>query len=733
MALQFSPTESNMATVKLGADLYEVEDIHGVTEGLTGSGNLNYLVLQSGQTDEMRRTADPFDIRQGNLWFPEGNLSSLGANPHGLQQVGLGDAYGTNPAYDANDRGGNHLINGGLDSRSSTSTFDSLNSYISATDHDSSRLDIQNSSNRELSGVFETIRGNGNDGINGNDGNGHDGTDGRDGRDGKDGVSPEPPHDPPTPDPDPVPDSDTDLNVHLNDGLINGNIGVLLDPVEKLVGDIDIDINNSLDLSPVLTGNLPNIGLGIDALLLGTHLPLINTAPILNPVTDNVNGLLDTLHPITVPVLDTVTSLLPDQVTDILSGMNSDGDHDLVLNLGDNILNLPLIQGSLEIPLDLLESITGDIDLTLSPDLTLLSNGTLAGLGLGGVFNGAALPELQIPDLLNTVGETDSLLNTVIDQSQGLDGGLLDPLAAPVDFVQDGIGALADPLDDVLNPVLQPVADLLDPLQNLGGHGSDILNGLIDNIDDASNIENDIAGTLDPVGDLLGGMQDQLADVGHILDQPFDALDQVGTAVADIASPVIDALLNDNDNPGDTDLTIHTGIEATDVITGIVAGAVNLDPVEAVTGDIDIDISAGLSALTGGANAGALADTIIHVDPAEGLLNELADNLLGALTGDGSGQGSTPHALDLPVIDAGAGIGAGAGLPLPTVHGTDSLSDLAQTVQGTVGAVTGGAALPGGAQVPTLPDPVGHLAEGLSGVVDHGHGAVHHALGGLFG
>lgn len=732
MVLQFSPAEGNMATVKLGADLYEVDDIHGVTEGLTGSGNLNYLVLQSGQTDEIRRTADPFDIRQGNLWFPEGNLSTLNANPHGLQQAGLSDGYGTNPAYAQDDRGSTHLLNDSLDSRSSAGSFDSLNSYISATDHDSSRLDIQNSSERDFSSVLERIRGNGNDGLNGNDGNGHDGTDGRDGRDGKDGVSPEPPNDPPIPDPDPDPDTDTDLNLHLHDGLVNGDIGVLLDPVEKLVGDIDIDINNSVDLSPVLSGHLPNIGLGVDALLLGTHLP-IDAAPALTPLTDKVNGLLDALSPIIAPVLDTVTSLLPDQITDILTGMNGDGDHDLVLNVGrDNILNLPLIQGGLEIPLDPVEAIAGDIDLTLSPDLTLLSDGSLVGLGLGGVFNGAALPEIQIPDLTNTVGETDALLNTVIDQAQGLDGGLLDPLATPIDFAQDVIGTLANPLDDVLNPVLQPAADLLDPLQGLGGHGADIVNGLIDNLDGASNIEHDIAGTLDPVGDILGNIQDQLADAEHGLDVPFDALNQAATGVSDIASPVIDAFLNGNNTSGDTDLTIHTGIEATDAITGMAAGAVNLDLVETITGDIDIDINANLNALTNGANAAALADANIYVDPAEGLLNELSDNLLGAITGDGLGQGSTPHTLDLPVIDTGAGVGAGAGLPLPTVHGMDSLSDLTHAVQGAAGAATGGV-LPGGAQVPTLPDPVGHLAEGLSGVVDSGHGAVHHALGGLFG
>ena len=64
MALQFNLSDGNASTlaqiegdpgaVKLDADFYHVDDIHGVTEGLTGSGNLNYLVLQARQTDEAR-------------------------------------------------------------------------------------------------------------------------------------------------------------------------------------------------------------------------------------------------------------------------------------------------------------------------------------------------------------------------------------------------------------------------------------------------------------------------------------------------------------------------------------------------------------------------------------------------------------------------------------------------------------------------------------------------------
>src|SRR5690606_6548105 len=38
---------------KLDADQYMVSDLDGVTEGLFGSGNMNFLMMQSAQTNEL--------------------------------------------------------------------------------------------------------------------------------------------------------------------------------------------------------------------------------------------------------------------------------------------------------------------------------------------------------------------------------------------------------------------------------------------------------------------------------------------------------------------------------------------------------------------------------------------------------------------------------------------------------------------------------------------------------
>lgn len=824
MVLPLDGIDTNMASVKLGADLYEVEDIHGVTEGLTGSGNLNYLVLQSGQTDEMRRTADPFDIRQGNLWFPDSGLGGLNQGAHATPSALFGDTYGlgSNAASDAGNHSG--LLRSASEDHFGASSLQKLNSYISDTQHDSSTLDLR-TSDKAFSSILDRIHDGGNDGTNGKDG---DGRDGRDGRDGKDGVSPEPPHDPPTPDPDPNPDSDTDLNVDLHDGLINTDLGVLLDPVEKLVGDIDINLNQNLNLSPILSGHLPEVGLSLDPLLLGTHLPLVDTAPILAPVTDGANGILDSLAPVTHPVLDTVTGLLPDDVTSIIGGMNTDGDSDLVLNLNGTALDLPLVQDVTSVPLDPLESITGDIDLTLDPHLSLLSGGGIAGLDLGGAFNGVALPEVSTNDIPNAVGDANGLLNTVIDQAQALDGGLLDPLAMPIDTLQAGLDNITDPLNQGLHPVLEPVNDLLGSVQGLGATAPDIANGLIDNIDHLTNIENDAAGTLDPVGDLLAGAQGGFADATGLLGQPFEGIQQAGGLLSDGLGPIVDGVLGGSPG-GDTDLVVNPDIGVLDVPLLDQALAVPLDPVEALAGDIDLNLDPHVALLSDGglasvdlggvfngaslhdinltdfndpvADVNAFTNTVIDqtqaldgglldplaspvdhvqglvdgvlnvasgiadpviqaaddalnlshspidtilggdvcdpagsvIDPnsAEGLLSHLADSLLGGLNSGDLEQDLTPHTSSLPVVTAEAGVAADAGLSLPVLHGTDTFGDLAQAVTGAAGG-GGTPALPA-TQTPTLPDPIGHLSEGLSGVVDHAHSAGHHLIGGLFG
>src|SRR5262245_46580548 len=82
---------------KLDADEYTANDLDGVTESATGSGNLNFLMMQAGQTNEAMTNMNPF------------NLSGGGDNFH-FGHPGFGGAGGALPTthneYDiAMDRG----------------------------------------------------------------------------------------------------------------------------------------------------------------------------------------------------------------------------------------------------------------------------------------------------------------------------------------------------------------------------------------------------------------------------------------------------------------------------------------------------------------------------------------------------------------------------------------------------------------------------------------------------
>ena len=74
-----SPADINSVhdahVARLDADMFTADDIDGVTEGISGSGNLNYLVLQSQQTNESFQVADPFNIDDGG--FSGDPLSSV--------------------------------------------------------------------------------------------------------------------------------------------------------------------------------------------------------------------------------------------------------------------------------------------------------------------------------------------------------------------------------------------------------------------------------------------------------------------------------------------------------------------------------------------------------------------------------------------------------------------------------------------------------------------------------
>ena len=69
---------------KLDADEYTANDLDGVTESATGSGNLNFLMMQAGQTNEAMRNVNPFDNVGGGGDFHAATPSFTGNAPLGV-------------------------------------------------------------------------------------------------------------------------------------------------------------------------------------------------------------------------------------------------------------------------------------------------------------------------------------------------------------------------------------------------------------------------------------------------------------------------------------------------------------------------------------------------------------------------------------------------------------------------------------------------------------------------
>ncbi len=744
---------------RLDADLYQVDDIHGVTEGLTGSGNLNYLVLQSGQTDEIRRDSDPFNMREGNLWFSNGGTGLADHAPQGLYGDGNGSGYQivlSGGAHAANDAAA-QILNAPAELNGTTPGASGF--YNSAADSFDTALNFygSNQGSAEFSRLIERVSGGGDgrDGANADGRDGHDGNDGGNGGNGTDGHDGHNPHTGPGPgteDPGTTdPEGDTDLHGEVHTHVADITLDVLLDPVEHLVGDIDIDTGTTLDLSPILQGHLPDIGVNAGALLLGTALG-VDTHPITSPLTNSVNHVLDTLDPVINPVLD----ILPPGVTDVLDGFNQHGDTDLAIGIGGTILDLPLVSGGIDIPLDPLETILGDIDIDITPDLNLLNGGGLSDLGLNVVFNGQALVDLDVPGILHSDAPLGDILGIVPDPTTGT---VIDPILESIDPVTSLADDLAQPVDHILAPALDPLGNIIDQINDVGPNAPDIFNGLIDDLDNATGLEDSLSGTLDPLADILDSLQSGGTDLTTALSAPVEALagvtEPLVNGLGDVSSTasgiveqgldvlahsqpwdpgIIDGaallgqLLGQIENtveftspPGDTDLTVHTGIDIADMLVNETGIAVTLDPVEAIIGDIDIDAGLDVHALVGNTPGAAEAGATVLVDPMEGLLGELSNSLMG----NGILQDITGSSHTLPGVSASAG----AAVELASVSWPEA--SIAGTAHDIVSGI--GGALHDTAAMPALPDPVGHIAEGLGSVVDHSHAAVHHALGGLFG
>jgi hypothetical protein len=201
---------------------------------------------------------------------------------------------------------------------------------------------------------------------------------------------------------------DTDLTVDLvlNDGaspLGVADVDVTLDPVEAILGDIDIDVDAAAEMADV-SGTVDDI-----------------TADTGSAVSDPIGA---------------VTETLGDVLPDLSGGSGSDPDNLLTVDPTQNDGSSPLNLSGLDVDLDSVETIVGDIDIEI---------GTVADLtqSLGDVAN--PLPDLMSSDIVTDLGSLDELGADDPDDDAAIASGPVDiDLLEPTGAISEGIGSVID-------------------------------------------------------------------------------------------------------------------------------------------------------------------------------------------------------------------------------------------------------------------------------------------------
>ncbi len=604
---------------KLHADEYTANDIDGGTEGLLGSGNMNFLMMQAGQTNESIATSNPFDIASSDAAFtPTGISSSNAAAP--LPDSGARGDISMDRAFEMpRDLGAAADVS----PAGFTNTAGSLGASTLAANNASANIFSDHSGfTGSLSSVSSSTPPlSPTNGISGTSGvNGLSGTNGVNGTNGTNATG--------------GGDTTTIINnydysvVNLGDTITNID-ETLLETVENIynnttdflttvVNNVTDIVNNILNGTPLDLGPIGlNLGVTLDDIT-NLTLDLINGNNILSVLNENLN---------LSPVLDPITSLTGDLFADLNLGIlidpfqydGSANDHDLQITTDLNLLGLDLPH--INIPLDAVEFLLGDIDINLNLTEDLLNLDLLGG--------GNADTDLGILGLDGIAG-----ISPVLNVVENLVEGVFNPVENLIGDV-DILGDLHSGLLGLGQDGTGPDTDITIPL-DLNIINSNLLNnGLEISIDPIENLLGDIDLDLTVAGNLLGDIADGLIDN----ESGGDGMGGILADTGDLAAGLVGGLLYMDGQVGDTDILVNAGlgIPGTELLND--GAEILLDPVENILGDIDVAAGVGLDLFNAGDSQSATdTDLNIGVDlgdvglPAIDLPVNL--DLVEAITGD---------------------------------------------------------------------------------------------------
>lgn len=547
----------NAPVTKLDADEYMAIDLYGVTEGLAGSGNMNFLMMQAGQTNEMLSSGGGINILGDSALFDSplmaaNNIPALAA---GISQTDIGPVYGNETGFTAIDGNGAAPQSVQFSQSFGTASSTSASSTTQSLSNDTAHFSGLTSST--TSGVQTAI--NGSNGSNG--GSGLDGTNGNNGQNGNN-------------------DGGGDTTIITNNSVTNNTTNITENPpdniyttvnnivnetteiVENVTENVFTTVNNVTEnllttvnnvtndltdiISNILNGNplggLGPIGLNLDVILndlTNLNLDFINGDNILNVL----NGTLDLS-----PVLEPVEGILGDVLADLSLGVlfnpfeydDSPNDYDLYIGTDLNLLGSDIAIPTLNIPLDPVEFLLGDINLKLDLgndllDLPLLGDGLL---GLGQNQLGAdSDTDITLPfDLALVDSElVQNALSSGLDPLEALIGDIeLDLVENTLNTAHDLVGDIAELLGDIAEgeSQLDSLLSLIDDLPlSTGGLDLSALISESENsggLDTGSSLPSWTEYTLPDAGDILG--EGLLSNVIDILPDPVSVLPALSNA-----------------------------------------------------------------------------------------------------------------------------------------------------------------------------------------------------------
>lgn len=549
--------DAPVQTDKLHADLYMADDLDGITESLFGSGNMNYLMLQARQTDAAAAAggfgnpdfADSAAAIDGAWGMAAQKIgSSANAYQNGQNVVAAADAgtpaannlFGTAGKHGSDDDGmdaiggagsGGNIFSPGANGMPASVALaedpaNSPNPDGNDNGDDGGDDNGDNDDNGGNNGGGDNDGG-GNNGGTDDNGNGDNGNNDNGGGGNNSGGT-----------------GDIDIIGDNNIGL--PIVDINLDPIENIVGDIDVGVDIGFD---------PDDGLSVDLDTVLLDIPLIDAdinldIPILNPVIETVvniaDPLLDIVTDITQPVLDGVATTVESLVGSLLGDPpDMGGDTDLAVHTSLGIPNI-------DVNLDVVEDIVGDIDV----GLTLEHGADGLDIGLDTVVADLPLADVDLHvdvPIVNPIltGTLDPLAGTLADitNPDTLSGLLDNPAEALPDLIETAVDGVIDTAAGALGGVADGVGTALADLGQIDNSGNDsdiaIGNGLgLPQIDVNLDYIEQITGDIDIGAGITTG-EDGITVQLDLTVAGIDILNDLSLTVdVPLVTPVVDGVLD---------------------------------------------------------------------------------------------------------------------------------------------------------------------------------------------